>query len=476
MLRSLLGCLLLSALVLGCYKYEERVWQTPNRPAAPGGPTAPPNPNAPPEGQPAAPVNRLFLDNVRVRVGIDLTLGGAITFLSEGSNGPNIVNNRDFGRQIQTGLYGGPIPYTRGTKRPIPQLEPLGWNPVQAGDYYFNASRVLEYRQLDSARLYVRTAPLFWPLRDEPADCVMEHWLEVRENTVRVRSRTTINRADTTQYEARGQESPAVYVNGPYTKVVSYTGDQPFTNGALREWNFEDQIEAIYGSENWVAIVNRQGRGVGLWQPRQYDFYGAFFGKPGAGGEFDNPTGYITGTITETLDHNAIFEYEYVIVVGTVEDVRRFAYQQTRPTFLPNYRFTDSRQRWYYRGTRDQGIPVRNELNVRLGRTDLRVASPTQFWRAQDVPKLYVRGAFRTSAQRFRLSWRLPSEMAFIPKADRYIDFPITGDGQVRTYEINLAGVPGWQGVIAQLSLEPVPGQPTATGDWLRLQAVTAEP
>ncbi|MDB5239765.1 MAG: hypothetical protein JWP57_390, partial [Spirosoma sp.] len=184
--------------------------------------------SATPEPSPVAPPKRLFLANDKVRVGIDLNMGGAINYLSEAGSTVNMVNNNDLGRQVQTSIYNGPNPYSINGKDPVADWWNLGWNPVQTGDYYNHPARIVSYQQSQNL-LYVKTIPLIWPLFDEPADCVMEHWLELRNNTVHVRCRIVINRADTTQYRAHTQETPCVYLNGPYYRFVTYSGDKPFS-------------------------------------------------------------------------------------------------------------------------------------------------------------------------------------------------------------------------------------------------------
>ncbi|RYF59845.1 MAG: hypothetical protein EOO39_32845, partial [Cytophagaceae bacterium] len=202
----------------------------------------------PPQVQPTPAQKRLFLANDKVRVGIDLNMGGAINYLAEAGTSENMINNNDLGRQLQTSLYAGPFPYSVNGKEPVYKWRNLGWNPVQTGDYFNTPAQVISYQQ-DQNRLYVKTVPLIWPLLNEPADCVMEHWLELKDNTVHVRSRTTVNRRDTTQYEARTQETPCVYVNSPWYRMVTYTGLQPFTNGSVSEYT-DQNIVTRYATEN----------------------------------------------------------------------------------------------------------------------------------------------------------------------------------------------------------------------------------
>ncbi|QJW88139.1 hypothetical protein HNV11_01465 [Spirosoma taeanense] len=437
----------------------------------------PPANSGPPKEQPAPP-KRLFIANDKVRLAIDLNMGGAINYLSEAGSNVNMINNVDLGRQLQTALYGGPYPYSVNGKDPVEQWKYLGWNPVQTGDYFNHPARIVSYQQNQNL-LYVKTIPLIWPLFDEPADCVMEHWIELKGNTVHVRSRTTVNRTDTTKYEARTQETPCVYLNAPWYRMVTYTGMQPFTNGAVSEFTDRDMITR-YATENWIALLNDQGRGVGLYKAGEFRYRTAFFGNSRAGNEFDEASSYMNSDGFIQIDHNGQYEFEYTLVVGSLTDIRQYAYNQPRPATAPNYRFVNDRQNWYYTNTYDQGWPIPNELNISWQRVDttkanFRVSSPLVFWRTADIPKIYVQAAFKTQATIARIVWRKPEEIDFYDIPGRYVDFPIIGDGQYRVYEINLAGQPGWEGVVNQICLLNPPSQNRfEKGSLMRLKSVTA--
>ncbi len=441
-------------------------------PTAPGTGT---NPPLPPQVAPA-PVSRVFIENKRIRLGIDLKMGGAIVYLAE-IGGENLVNNRDYGRQIQTSLYSGPAPYSVNGKNPPSELRTLGWNPVQSGDFYNNTSRVVDYRQ-DSTHFYVKTIPLHWPLYNEPAECIMEHWIDLKDNVVQVRSRSVLSRSDTTQYRGQPQENPAVYLNAPYSRIVFYEGDQPFTNSAPAEPRIDNTAEVRTATENWVAMLNGKGRGIGLFQAGQPRYNVGFFGTPGTGGEFSLPTGYLAGTAFALLDHNAVHEFQYSLILGTLSDIRQFVYNQPRPAQIPNFRFASDRQQWYYQNTTDTGLPIRGELNVRFdGDRDLQLFSPMGFWRGRDVPKLYLQAAFKTSAQTARLSWRRHGDQAPLPLPDRYIDFPIIGDGQYRTYELDMNQSAGWRdNAIIQIFLSPTVQDTARLGRSVRIRSLTTTP
>ena len=433
---------------------------------------------------PLPPPSRLYLANDKVRLGIDLNAGGCLTYLSEAGSTQNMINNSDFGRQIQTSLYAAPSYFTSNGKQPVYYWRNLGWNPVQVGDYYNHSSRIISYQQGPNT-LYVKSTPLIWPLFDEPAECTFEHWTELKDNAIHVRCRITVYRSDKNQYEARTQELPAVYLNAPYYRIISYVGQQPFTNDRVSEFYDDGGYYFRHTPEHWTALVNEFGRGVGLYKPDEVRFGTNNFGPTPnhTGGEFDQNAVYMNTQPFLLIDHNGQYEYEYTLIVGSINEIRQFAYQQPRSLTYPEYRFTKSRLGWYYFNTGDKGWPIDGELNTRwepdsLQKTRFYIRSPMASWNAADAPKLYIQAAFQTKATVARLVWLRPQEHREIEEVPgRYVDFPIVGDGEFRTYELNMSQLPGWQGLISQLSLTSPESQAVyEKGSTVRIRSVTSTP
>ena len=83
-----------------------------------------------------------FIDNGTIKLGISKDLGGAITYISKSGTDENVINNFDWGRQIQMS-FSGPVPYNEAGQKPKDHWKHIGWNPIQAGDDHGNGSRSL---------------------------------------------------------------------------------------------------------------------------------------------------------------------------------------------------------------------------------------------------------------------------------------------------------------------------------------------
>jgi hypothetical protein len=395
-----------------------------------------------------------FLDNGQIKVGVDSRYGGAITYLAP-RNGTNMVNNFDLGRQIQIAAYSGPVPFAPPGVDITHHWAGIGWNPLQAGDYYNNPGKILAFEKRDNL-LYVKTLAQFWPLRNYNGEVVIEHWVRLAGNAVRVHVRVTLNRADKKQYQARDQEFPCLYLNSIYKRSWKYTGSAPYTNADKELKVAPFDMVNVRSSEPWIALTRDDDFGVGLYTPGNMFFREAFFGDDFNDNEFSGSTSYIAGAPFAILDHNSVTDFDYELVVGHINDIRSYIYSQPRPDKGPNYRFTNSRHSWYYHEASDTGLPT-TSLDVKLeGYGQHQIKSPAFFWKGSDNPKIYVRAAFNVPAHStYRMQWRTQEDYEFLGMPERRKDFQIINDGQFRTYEIDLTNTSWTSSAIRQIMFAP---------------------
>jgi hypothetical protein len=394
-----------------------------------------------------------YLNNGVIRLGVNLDLGGSITYLSASNSEESLVNNHDWGRQIQMSFYSGPIPFKPNGKEPAKAWEKLGWNTIQSGDFFGHRAHILEHRN-DDKTLYLKCQPMQWPLDNEPADCTFETWIELAGKAAHVRCRLTNARADKTSYPARNQELPAVYTTSTYWRLMTYSGDNPFTGGELVRI---DRKLADGGwangraTECWSAMINDQDWGLGVYSPGNYEFIGGFHGTPKGPGT--DPTGYISPVRNEVLDHNIVYDYDYFLILDSLKGIRQWVYDHAPRPAAPAWSFLKDRQHWIYYNASDAGWPLRGEWHVRLDQPDAQLVSPAFCCPADLAPRLRLEAAFTTAQKTATVFWRSGDK----PFAEAMsATFPIIGDGQSRVYEVNLASHPLYQGVISGLRIDPV--------------------
>ena len=267
----------------------------------------------------------------------DLTRGGAIAYISRKGTDRNLVNISDEGRYIQQSYYAG-----RGVNRQAegqsPTWSPWAWNPIQVGDYARNRAQILEAKMLDRTTTYVKCIPMQWDMAACPAEAEMEQWTQLKGNVLYVRNRLTCHRTDTLYGDeaTNQQEIPAVYPISALNHLYLYQGKQPFTG---EKADTVDVHQLIIGdpahfwgsyshvSEKWMAFVGNDGWGMGVYSPTATSFLAGRFGDRRAGEANDAETSYIAPIRTQKMRKNTIVEYDYWIILGTVEQIRKAVYK-----------------------------------------------------------------------------------------------------------------------------------------------------
>jgi hypothetical protein len=409
-----------------------------------------------------------YLDNGVIKIGVDLTRGGAISYLSESNSSENVVNVYDNGRFIQQSYYSGPDPFIPPGAVQHPAYAGWGWNPVQAGDVYRYRSQVISESN-DGTTLYVKCIPKQWALKNVDSECTMEAWIILDENRVHVRNRLINFRNDTTDYDGRHQELPAVYTVGRLYRLFTYTGSAPFTSDSLTEINNSGPPWEYWTStENWSALVDDNDWGLGVFHPGAYLTVGGFHGTPGTGGPYDNNTGYIAPLHTDILDHDIVYEYEYTLILGDLnDDIRSYACANAPPSG-PNHVFIQDRSHCLPQQLTDESPPFSGYWPLILDQSDPTILLPPTIWNAGDVPRIYITAAFQTMNDQAEIFFA-GADGAF--SGDKRLPLEIVPDGRIRIYEIDLSSHDLYTGSITRLRFDPIQNQ--SPGDIVKLYSLT---
>lgn len=408
-------------------------------------------------GRAALPApNMTFLDNGQVRIGLDLSLGGAVTFISSKDHPGNIINSADLGRQIQMSHYSGPWPFEAGDKKPHEAWAGLGWNPIQTGDCYMNPSKVIEHRN-DGKELYIKCIPMQWPLNDVLGECIFETWTTLEGPVIHMRYRCTNHRQDKTQYRPCPQELPAVYTISRLSRLISYTGDKPFTGDKLthvtNDWRKDWPWTRFVATERWAALVDESDWGLGVFKDDGGEFHGGIYGDERSDDPKHGSTAYVAPIHMENFDHNIVYEHRTEYVVGTLEEIRRRFNRMATKT-APAWRFVSDRQHWTVRNAADQDFPMKGEWRIQCGEKKFRLESGVRCWRAEDATKLELTAAAGIGQpMTLRVFWKRLDDDTY--DSQKSLSLELNGDGKIQTYELDLNSSPGYRGLITGLAIEP---------------------
>jgi hypothetical protein len=397
-----------------------------------------------------------FLDNGEVRVGMDLALGGAVTFISSRDHPGNIINSADLGRQIQMSHYSGPWPFEVGDKIPHKTWAGLGWNPIQTGDCFLNPSKVVEHKN-DGKEIYIKCVPMQWPLENVPGDCLFETWTSLEGPVIHMRFRCTNQRQDKAQYRPCPQELPAVYTISRLSRLMTYAGEKPFTGGTLtqitNDWRKPWPWTRFIATEGWAALVDEHDWGLGVFKEDGGEFHGGIYGDERSEDPKHHSTAYVAPIHLENFDHNIVYEHRTEFMVGKLDDIRK-RFNQMAARTPPAWRFRHNRQHWTVREATDQGFPLHGEWRITFGERKPRLESGIRCWMAEDAPVMKVRLANTGQDTAARVYWRRLGDEGF--DNQRSLPLRLNADGQFHTYQLDLKTSPTYDGLLTGLAIEPV--------------------
>jgi hypothetical protein len=274
-----------------------------------------------------------IIDNDTLTLKLDLTRGGAISYISLSGSTRSIVNIADEGRYIQQSYYAGQR-VDRKADGQSTRWSPWCWNPIQVGDAFGNKAKILDFQKLGDT-LYVKSVPMLWDMNNSPAEAEMEQWTKLSGNVIVVRNKLTCHRTDTIYKEGirNGQELPAVYPISALKNLYSYFGDQPFTSAPLSNPEAVDPsggYPGYYGdnivTENWMAFVDDNKWGIGVYNPGCTNFMAGLSGWTWGEAE-SGSTSYIAPVKNVILNKNTVYEYTYYLIIGTINEIRSEIYR-----------------------------------------------------------------------------------------------------------------------------------------------------
>ncbi len=372
-----------------------------------------------------------FLENGKIRVGVDLSQGGKITYLAalQGSFRSDLVQD------VQQSYYGGP-----------PDAQ---WH-VFAG---YGATVLLNRN--DGHTIYTKVIPQQEYPFYRQCDCTFETWTTLSGDTVHVHNRLTNFRSDGANFTPHWQELPALYTTGETYRLYTYDGNAPYTAASAREitddrGGFFSPGPGFLATEHWAALVNDEKFGVGLFEPRLTSWVGTPGNDYAVNWNWVN--GYMAAAAEDVLGPSAVYTYDYTLIVGSLDEIRGYAVSH-RPDPRPVYLFRSNRQHWWEYDASDGGDPIQGALRIYPDRDDSQLYGPTTSFPAQSVRLLYIRGAWHTRENEAQLFWR--SDAGDFSE-DRSFIFHADNDGQFHTYVLPVAARSGWAGTIQQLRFDPI--------------------
>jgi hypothetical protein len=272
------------------------------------------------------------LDNGILTLKLDLTRGGAISYLSLSGSQRSIVNIADEGRYIQQSYYAGKS-LNRQAEGQSKSWSPWPWNPIQVGDYNRHRAKIISIKKTGN-ELYVKCIPMQWDMDNRPAEAEMEQWTTLQGSVLKVHNKLTCHRTDEIYGDSilNDQELPAVYPISALKNLYTYLGTSPFTNAPADSPKVVNLASGFWGiypnvTEHWMAFLDDNLWGMGIYNPNCTKFLAGMAGKNIDGEATDGSTSYIAPVKQAMLTKKCVYEYDYYVIIGTLTEIRNTVYK-----------------------------------------------------------------------------------------------------------------------------------------------------
>lgn len=319
-----------------------------------------------------------FLDNQIIKVGFDKRMGGAISYFARLSNGINLINNHDAGRQagFETRIY----PDQPNTWRPygnskyLTEVFPFAggatreWNGLAQGSFYNNyitdtanlggLPQEISFNE-STGILYIKAKLYEWGfVKDSSgiykkidAGAYNEYWVSLEGISAHFSVKQTRNIPYFVSSSNIGL-SLHIFININYpfaTRWQTYNESEPYANqpvdyrtnlppNAPNHENFWNNA-----TENWVAMTNQHDFGMGIYtsDTRFRFLYGEKqfknecpFGGSSCPDEYKYSFGMVSfstysfpcGELCTTPNNSTTLNFSFL--AGTISEIRQFAYEK----------------------------------------------------------------------------------------------------------------------------------------------------
>lgn len=269
----------------------------------------------------------LYMENEHYKIGVKLNWGGGLCYFEDKTNASygNLLNCHDTGRLVQQSYY-GPT-QIEGYENGVYSDAVWSYNPVQGGDQYGNASKLVALETAEN-RIRVVCRPLDWALNNVPTQTYYTSVYELTGSGL-----TAVNTAVdflATAWQDRQQEIPAFYTVSALGNFTFYDGAAPWTDAPLRTetdlgfWAGKPAFALDENnSETWCAWTDGTGYGVGLYTPVATQLLAGRFQYNGTADPEADPTNYVAPLGVFRLRFGEPFTYTYYLTAGSVSGIRQ---------------------------------------------------------------------------------------------------------------------------------------------------------
>ena len=260
-----------------------------------------------------------YIDNGKVRLGVDMQRGGSIFYFALSGERRNLLNHRDEGRFIQQSYYGEPD----GT---VWNGNPWTWNPIQGGGCDGTCAQVSSFEISDSS-LHVISVPVHWAGSYLMPELEMEETVTLEDSVAHLHYIFRNNGQGATDHPTAMQEMPAVFVDYNLDHLVFYHGMHPWEHEALNDTVPGWPNESFSRQEEWAAYMSADGsQAIGVYTPGTEKMTAYRYGQGASTGEAGDDCSYFAPLRYFAVTAGMTVEYDAYVTIGDIGQVRERFY------------------------------------------------------------------------------------------------------------------------------------------------------
>lgn len=259
----------------------------------------------------AEPEDWVYLDNGKLRLGVNRSGGAAIGWLSESGRDANVLNRFDLGRYVQQSWYGASDGSDWNGK-------PWRWNPVQAGNWKNAPAEMLSFAAT-ALSIESSSIPVHWATGERLKEVILRQKITLQDYVVRIDYE--MEYSGTVTHPLQDQELPAVFVDAAYPNLHFIPPGETEPKSLVPGWPNERYTIA----QPWVAYTDETNRGIGVLVPG-IDTITCYRAEGDPNNRAKGACSYVAPIKRLVIEPGFSHRYTVYLTLGTLPEIRhRFA-------------------------------------------------------------------------------------------------------------------------------------------------------
>ena len=259
------------------------------------------------QAEPAPKEDWTYLDNGKIRIGVNRSAGATLGWLSLSQVDFNYFNRFDLGRYVQQSWYGDRDGSNWNGK-------PWRWNPVQGGNWQHKPAKVLKFEATKN-RLNSTSIPLHWANGKSLEEVTFRQTIELYDQVVAVEFKM-IYRGEHS-HAPRHQELPAVFVDQSLKHLHCVKKGASDLISFIPGW----PNEYVKVDRDWFAFLNDAGHGIGIWAPGT-EALTCYRAQGGPAPYHKGACSYLAPIKTMAIQPGFTFRYQVFFTIGSISEIK----------------------------------------------------------------------------------------------------------------------------------------------------------